>query len=67
MQWLDYVWRDNPLVPVSTKKNPLVEFAIARIMERMSLTEDEKRNLGRRDFLSCFIEEKAKDKTLPDL
>ncbi len=67
MPWLDYLWRDNPLVPVSTKRNPLVEFGAARIRERMSLTEDEKRNISQRDFLSCFIKEQAKDNTLPAL
>ncbi|KAI9667683.1 MAG: hypothetical protein M1821_000500 [Bathelium mastoideum] len=67
MPWLDYLWRDNPLVPVSTKKNPLVEFGIARIMERMSLSEEEKGNLGKKDFLSSFLKEKAKDDTLPAL
>lgn len=55
------------MVPVSTKRNPLVEFGMARIMERMSLTEDEKLNIGEKDFLSCFIKEQSKDDTLPDL
>ncbi|KAL9079843.1 MAG: hypothetical protein Q9157_001299 [Trypethelium eluteriae] len=67
MPWLDYLWRDNPLVPVSTKRNPLAEFGMARIMERMSLTENEKLNIGEKDFLSCFIKEQAKDDTLPDI
>jgi hypothetical protein len=67
MPWLDYLWRDNPLVPGSTKRNPLAEFGFARIMERMSLSEDEKRNIGQKDFLSCFLEEQAKDPTLPNL
>lgn len=67
MQWLDYLWRDNPLAPASTTKNALAEFSFARIMERMSLTEDEKRNISQKDFLACFIKEKAKDNTLPDL
>ena len=43
MAWLDYLWRDNPLVPTSRKRNPLAEFGAARIQERMSLTEDEKK------------------------
>ncbi|KAJ6180054.1 cytochrome P450 [Penicillium mononematosum] len=67
MPWLDYLWRDNPLVPGSTKRNPLAEFGFARIMERMSLSEDEKRDIGQKDFLSCFLEEQAKDPTLPNL
>ena len=67
MPWLDYLWRDNPLVPVSSKRNPLAEFGAARIMERMGLNEDGRRNISQRDFLSCFIKEKAKDNTLPDM
>lgn len=67
MQWLDNLWRDNPLVPAATKKNPLVEFSIARITERMKLTDDEKGNLGEKDFLSCFMKEAAKDASLPAL
>jgi hypothetical protein len=67
MAWLDYLWRDNPLVPTSRKRNPLAEFGAARIQERMSLTEEEKKRIDERDYLSCFIKEKAKDDTLPDL
>lgn len=67
MPWLDYLWRDNPLVPSSTKRNPLAEFGFARITDRMSLSEDEKENLGQRDFLSCFLKEHTKDNTLPHL
>ena len=67
MPWLDYLWRDNPLVPVSSKKNSLAEFGAAQIMERISLTEDEKRSISERDFLSCFIKMKAEDNTLPDM
>ncbi|KAL8793045.1 MAG: hypothetical protein Q9195_004356 [Heterodermia aff. obscurata] len=67
MPWLDYLWRDNPLVPASSKRNSLAEFGAARIRERMSLSEEEKRNVSERDFLSCFINEKAKDHTLPDM
>lgn len=54
-------------MPASTMKNALAEFSFARIMERMSLTEDEKRNISQKDFLACFIKEKAKDNTLPDM
>lgn len=67
MPWLDYLWRDNPLIPISSKRNSLAEFGAARIRERMSLAEDEKRNISQRDFLSCFMKEKAKDDTLPDM
>ena len=33
----------------------------------MSMTDDEKKSIHQRDYLSCFIKEKAKDDTLPDL
>lgn len=65
MPWLDILWRDNPLFPASTKRNPLAEFGAARIKERMSLTEDEKQSINQRDYLSCFIKEKDDDDTLP--
>ncbi|KAK9414373.1 putative Cytochrome P450 [Seiridium unicorne] len=65
MQWLDYLWRDNPLVPVSSKRNALAEFGAARIMERMSQAEGSEND--KNDFLSYFIKEKAKDNTLPDM
>ena len=67
MAWLDYLWRDNPLAPTSSTRNPLAEFGAARIQERMSLTEEEKRSIDERDYLSCFMKEKAKDDTLSDL
>ena len=67
MPWLDYLWRDNPLVPMSSKRNSLAEFGAARIMERMSLSEDQKADIGESDFLSCFMKEKAKDDSLPDM
>jgi hypothetical protein len=66
MPWLDYLWRDNPLVPRSTKRNPLAEFGAARIKERVDLNEEEK-SVHDRDYLSCFMKEKAQDDTLPDL
>ncbi|KAI1499968.1 cytochrome P450 [Biscogniauxia marginata] len=65
MPWLDYLWKDNPLVPVTSKRNPLAEFGAVRINERMSLTEEQREKINQRDFLSCFIREKAKDGTLP--
>ncbi|KAK1674047.1 cytochrome P450 family protein [Colletotrichum godetiae] len=65
MPWLDCLWRDNPLIPVSAKRNPLVEFGAARIRERMSLIESGKGDLSQKDFLSSFIAENAKDNTLP--
>lgn len=65
MPWLDCLWRDNPLIPVSAKRNPLVEFGAARIRERMNLIESGKGDLDQKDFLSSFIAENAKDRTLP--
>ncbi|ETS86540.1 hypothetical protein PFICI_00368 [Pestalotiopsis fici W106-1] len=65
MQWLDNLWRDNPLVPVSTKRNALAEFGMARIMERMNQTEDSVAD--KNDFLAYFIKEQAKDNTLPHM
>lgn len=67
MPWLDYLWGDNPLVPASSDRNPLAEFSIARITERMSLDSGETRKISQKDFLSCFIKEKAKDPSLPAL
>ncbi|CAG8396419.1 unnamed protein product [Penicillium salamii] len=67
MPWLDYLWRDNPLAPQSTKTNPLAEFAFARIMERAESSENEKQKATHNDFLSCFLREQAKDDTLPHL
>ncbi|CAG8198338.1 unnamed protein product [Penicillium salamii] len=67
MPWLDYLWRDNPLAPQSTKSNPLAEFAFARIMERVESSDIDKQNATHNDFLSCFLREQAKDSTLPQL
>ena len=67
MPCLNYFWRDNPLFPKSTKRSPLAKFGAARIKERMSMTEDEKKAIHQRDYLSRFMKEKSKDDTLPDL
>ncbi|KAB5575480.1 cytochrome P450 [Coniochaeta sp. 2T2.1] len=68
MPWLDYLWKDNPLVPVSAKRNPLAEFGAARIQERLDLTrEDERDKINQKDFLSNFIKEAQKDPSLPQL
>ncbi|KAI2622397.1 cytochrome P450 [Hypoxylon sp. NC1633] len=63
--WVDYLWKDNPLLPVSSQKNPIVEFGVARIQERLTLTEAQRQEINQRDFLSSFIREKEKDETLP--
>ena len=67
MPWLDYLWKDNPLVPVSAKRNPLAEFGAARIQERLNLSEDEREKINQKDFLSNFIKEAQKDPSLPQL
>ena len=67
MPWLDVLWKDNPLVPVSAKRNPLAEFGAARIQERLALTEEEREKINQKDFLSCFIKEVEKDPSLPEL
>ncbi|KAI1385750.1 cytochrome P450 [Hypoxylon trugodes] len=63
--WLDYLWRDNPLRPATSTKDPLVEFGSARIRERLALTEAERLEINQKDFLSCFMREKEKDQSLP--
>jgi hypothetical protein len=67
MPWLDYFWKDNPLIPVTAKRNPLAEFGAARINERLSLTEKERDKINHKDFLSCFIKEVERDPSLPEL
>jgi len=65
MPWLDYLWKDNPLLPSQSKKNLVADFSFARIHERMSLTPAQREDINQRDFLSCFIREKEKDSALP--
>ncbi|KAL9610444.1 MAG: hypothetical protein Q9167_004842 [Letrouitia subvulpina] len=65
MPWLDKVLNKNPirlLWPPST--SPIVKFANARAKERQEATEDYEKN--NRDFLSRFIEAKARDDQAPD-
>ena len=66
MPWLDYFWKRNPLLPQWTKKNPLVAFGVARIVERQAKAEKRAIDVNKRDFLSRFIEAKAKGRNLPD-
>ncbi|KAL4783817.1 cytochrome P450 [Aspergillus varians] len=60
MPWLDYFWKRNPLLPSSAKPNPIIEFGVARIKERLQLSEKHPDRVNSRDFLSRFIA--AKDK-----
>lgn len=66
MPWLDYLWKRNPLIPAGTIRNPLVEFGVARINERLQLTDEERQKINSSDFLSRFIEAKAKYPHLGD-
>jgi hypothetical protein len=66
MPWLDYLWKRNPLIPAGTIPNPLVEFGVARIQERLRLTDEERQQINSADFLSRFIKAKEKHPHLAD-
>jgi hypothetical protein len=63
MPWWDAMWK--AILPAVSMKNVVADFGFARIHERMSMSEEERESINQRDFLSCFIREKAKDDTLP--
>ena len=67
MPWLDRFWKKNTVLSYLRPQptNPGVTFAMERIAERRGQDPKEER-LNRRDFLSRFIEAKAKDPQLPD-
>ncbi|KAL8996034.1 MAG: hypothetical protein Q9169_004346, partial [Polycauliona sp. 2 TL-2023] len=67
MPWLDYLWKDNPLLPTISKRNPLADFGAARIRERLSMTDEQRDGINQNDFLSSFIKEKQKNPDLPDM
>ncbi|KAL8919500.1 MAG: hypothetical protein Q9172_004954 [Xanthocarpia lactea] len=67
MPWLDHFWKDNPLLPAVSKRNPLADFGAARIKERLSMTDEERDHINQSDFLSSFIKEKQKDPDLPEM
>ncbi|KAG2419500.1 hypothetical protein HFD88_004296 [Aspergillus terreus] len=67
MPWLDYLWKDNPLLPSVSKRNPLAEFGAARIKERLEEPEGKHNVREQRDFLSSFIQEKDRNPRLPDM
>ncbi|KAL8653735.1 MAG: hypothetical protein Q9210_001922 [Variospora velana] len=67
MPWLDYFWKDNPLLPTISKRNPLADFGAARIKERLSMTDEQRDRIKHSDFLSSFIKEKQKNPDLPDM
>ena len=66
MPWLDYLWKRNPLIPAGTIRNPLVEFGVARIQERLRLSDEERHKVNSSDFLSKFIKAKEKYPELGD-
>ncbi|KAL4987378.1 cytochrome P450 [Aspergillus falconensis] len=61
MPWLDYFWKRNPLLPGSVKPNKVIEFGVARIQERLQLSEKHPDRVNSRDFLSRFIAAKEKN------
>lgn len=68
MPWLDGLWNKNPVLarlwPSST--SPIVRFATARASERRDDFQPQEHDVNNRDFLSRFIEAKAKDDQVPD-
>jgi cytochrome P450 len=73
MSWLDKVWTKNPFVSkmLPAKTSPVVAFAIARARERTEKTgypgEEKSATLqNSRDFMSRFIEARAKDPSIPE-
>ena len=67
MPWLDHFWKDNPLLPAVSKRNPLADFGAARIKERLDMTDEQRDGINQSDFLSSFIKEKQKNPDLPEL
>lgn len=67
MPWLDYFWKDNPLLPAVSKRNPIADFGAARIKEHLEMTDEQSDGINKKDFLSCFIKEAQKNPDLPEL
>ncbi|OJJ68595.1 hypothetical protein ASPBRDRAFT_199027 [Aspergillus brasiliensis CBS 101740] len=67
MPILDYLWKDNPLLPTVSKRNPLADFGAARIQERLDMTDEQRDRINQRDFLSSFIQERQRNPDLPEL
>jgi cytochrome P450 len=67
MPWMDRIWAKNPLVHslFPPKGSPVVAFAVARGRERREVSKEAKEDGGEaynsRDFMSRFIEARAKD------
>ncbi|KAL2812963.1 cytochrome P450 [Aspergillus granulosus] len=66
MPWLDYFYKRNPLLPGSAKPNPVMAFGVARIQERLQLSEKHPDRVNSRDFLSRFIAAREKNTHLGD-
>lgn len=72
MPWLDYVWAKNKLVNriLPAKTHPVVAFALARARERTekpgSSEIENLENANSRDFMSRFMEVRAKDPSIPE-
>ncbi|KAF2753019.1 cytochrome P450 [Pseudovirgaria hyperparasitica] len=70
MPWIDRLWVKNPIVSMLRPAgwNAMGEFAVKRQTERLRAEEDVENNKGdlnSRDFLSRFIEQMKKDKSIP--
>ncbi|KAJ0426711.1 cytochrome P450 [Aspergillus carlsbadensis] len=66
MPWLDYLHKRNPLLPSSAKPNPVMAFGLARIQERLQLSEKHPDRVNGRDFLARFIEARERNPKLGD-
>lgn len=73
MPWLDKIWAKNSFVSrmLPEKSSPVVSFAMARAHERAGtnpIQDGEKSTTGinSRDFMSRFLEARAKDPTIPE-
>ena len=65
--WLDRFWKKNVILSYlrSQPTNPGVTFAMERMAERRNQDPEEEKRTSR-DFLSRFMETKAKDPQIPD-
>ncbi|KAK3942558.1 cytochrome P450 monooxygenase [Diplogelasinospora grovesii] len=63
MPWLDKLWVKNPYIRrfLPEKNSPVVSFAMARARERTSDTDKSASDYNSKDFMSRFLEARAKD------
>lgn len=71
MSWLDKVWTKNTFLSrmLPAKTSPVVALAVARARERTEKIGDEEKSAilqNSRDFMSRFIEVRAKDPSIPE-